>query len=55
VLALESSPIVEPLRAFTATCQGPWEGTATQLLNALAGIVGERATKAKIGPRSRIP
>jgi hypothetical protein len=49
-IALESSPIVGPLRALAA--EGAWTGTAAELLGELAGRAGEKATRGRDWPSS---
>jgi hypothetical protein len=51
-VALESSPLSGPLRTFAAGLPtGRWEGTATELLAALARLAGESVTKERSWPR----
>jgi hypothetical protein len=45
---LEANPVAVAVRDLAAT--GPWEGTAADLLNKLAGRVDERTTKSKRWP-----
>jgi hypothetical protein len=53
-LALEASLIFQPLRELAdgSSAEEHWEGTATELLQALAAKVGEQATKRKGWPGS---
>ena len=47
--ALDSSPLSEPIRTLAAT---GWEGSATDLLEALGAEVGEGATRSRSWPKS---
>lgn len=49
-VALESSPIFPPLQQSLANVS-EWEGTAGELLAALAGIAGEQVTRGKEWPK----
>jgi hypothetical protein len=46
---LNANPVATAVRAFMAT-QTTWTGTATDLLDLLGRVVGEKATKAKTWP-----
>lgn len=48
---LSECPVVEPLRTFLGEQQGEWEGTATDLYDALSRIAGESVTKRKDWPK----
>lgn len=50
-LALEASPVVPPLQELTNITEG-WEGTATELLERLNGMVKESTLKQKGWPKS---
>jgi hypothetical protein len=49
-LALENSPLTEPLRRFVEA-RGQWEGSATELLAELVPLAGEDTTRAKDWPK----
>jgi hypothetical protein len=48
---IEADPVAAAVRAFMAT-RTVWTGTASDLLGALAGVVGERIAKSKTWPDS---
>ena len=51
-LALDSSPIWPPLRQLVDE-RGTWEGTASELLDELVKLAGEKAAGAEAGRRNR--
>jgi hypothetical protein len=50
-ISLDSSPLTAPLRQLLDN-EGDWTGTAAELLNKLAGIVGEQGTRGRDWPKN---
>ena len=51
-LAMEASVLTKPVRALLAKGEGMWSGTASELLEKLSGLVGDRVRHSKSWPRA---
>jgi hypothetical protein len=49
--AIDGDPVAEAVRKLVADC-GEWEGSATDLLHALAGLVSQSVTQSRAWPKS---
>lgn len=51
-LALEANPIVPSLTKLLEDCGGSWQGTATELSEALSALVSEKTQRSRAWPKS---